>query len=113
MKREGEMKFGRANADLRERMTARSGEEPPGAGKARGICLLVPFQLDELMITDTNREATKRKTVPPAPFGCMAGYYPKLIGTALAGVEGKSLPVMSNPRTHCPQWLLAGSLSTS
>jgi hypothetical protein len=44
---------------------------------------LVPFQLDEPMITHTNRKTTKRETVRPATFGDMAGYYPKLVGTAL------------------------------
>jgi hypothetical protein len=36
------------------------------------------------MITDTNRKATKKETMRPATFGYMAGYCPRLIGTALA-----------------------------
>jgi hypothetical protein len=35
------------------------------------------------MITHTNRKMKKRETLRPVTIGYIAGYYPKLVGTAL------------------------------
>jgi hypothetical protein len=50
-----------------------------------------------------NRKATKRETVRPATFGYIAGYYPKLVGTALAAPVAAliALPEILN----APEWV--------